>query len=387
MKKKLIYISHWRFPSEKTMTPLIMKTCEGFVREGFEVELWVPRRYNPAYAGVDPFVKYGIRERFPIRQLPVWGIDKKLGILTFFLMVFTFNVSVFFALRREKKLSRTSILYGHDMRDFIFPSFLHLPLFIEIHDFYESSWRFINKIVLDRTKGLIITNSYKLQAIAKQYGYPEDRMIRQPNAVSFEMFNIPVTMIEARHRLNLPYDVKIALYTGHLFKWKGVYTLAQSVAHLPADTYVYFVGGTVEDREVLKSFVVEKKLPRIVFMPPIEHSEIPFLLKAADVLVLPNTAKEAASKFETSPVKLFEYMASGVPIVASDIPSIREIVSEKEVQFFKADDPQDLAEKITKTIGDKEQSLTRAAMAKILAKSFSWEARAKSISALIYRLA
>jgi glycosyltransferase involved in cell wall biosynthesis len=51
--------------------------------------------------------------------------------------------------------------------------------------------------------------------------------------------------------------------------------------------------------------------------------------KAADALVLPNTAKEDISKYYTSPMKLFEYMASRRPIVATNIPSITEIINEE----------------------------------------------------------
>ncbi|OHA43513.1 MAG: hypothetical protein A3G04_03655 [Candidatus Taylorbacteria bacterium RIFCSPLOWO2_12_FULL_44_9] len=382
MQRKIIYISHWRFPSEKTMTPLIMKTCEGFIREGFSVELWIPKRPS-GFAGVDPFIKHGIQKRFPIYALSSIGSINKFGKLGFILMAFTFNLSVSARLLRERKNNTSLILYGHDIRDFIVPSFLKLPLFIEIHDFYESSFNFINRLVLKKTSGLIVTNTFKQKAIESRYGFPLDRMICQPNAVSFEMFDIPVSRQQAREKLSFPSGIKIVLYTGHLFSLKGVYTLAESASYLSSDTYIYFVGGTKEDRKALEGFVTAKKLPRIVFLEHQEHVNIPFFQKAADILVLPNTAKEVASKYETSPVKLFEYMASGVPIVASDVPSIREIVSDKEVFFFIPDDPQNLAKVIRNAMNDERAVENRSRASKVLARTHSWPSRAQAITALI----
>ncbi len=382
MKNKIIYVSHWRFPSEKTMTPLIMKTCEGFVQEGFSVELWIPKRPS-GFTGVNPFVKHNIRERFVIRSLLSIGSINKFGKFGFLLMVFTFNFAVFIRLLKERRCSSSLILYGHDLRDFIIPSFLRLPLFIEIHDFYESSFNFINRFVLKRTSGLIVTNTFKQKSIEANYGFPMNRMIFQPNAVSFEMFDIPVSKQQAREELNLPLDIKIILYTGHLFSWKGVYTLAESIAYLSENTYIYFVGGTKEDREALKMFAVSKKLSRLIFLEHQEHVRIPFFQKSADVLVLPNTAKESVSKYETSPVKLFEYMASGVPIVASDLPSIREIVSDKEVFFFTPDDSKNLAELIEKVMNDETMVEERVNASRVLARTHGWNSRTKAITALI----
>lgn len=377
---KLIYLTHWRIPSEKTMTPLILKTCEGFVRQGFEVELWVPRRHV-GFEQADPFEKHAITTRFPLHRLPVLDL-MRFGRFGFLLMVASFNISAYIALRRARK-GGDLIVYGHDLRDMLFPCLLGLPLFVEIHDFYESSLRFVNRFVLRRTTGLIVTNSIKQCRLADAYGYPADRMIRQPNAVEVAFFAIPESKEEARRKLSLPQDEKIVLYTGHLFSWKGVDTLADASAFLPENARIYFVGGTVEDREALQKHVRERGLRQITFLPHQEHARIPLFLRAADVLVLPNTAKEEASRVETSPVKLFEYLASGKPIVASDLPSIREIVSDKEVFFFEADNPASLGSVVSEVLTDGAQAGGKASAALSLARQHSWEERARRIHELI----
>jgi glycosyltransferase involved in cell wall biosynthesis len=110
---------------------------------------------------------------------------------------------------------------------------------------------------------------------------------------------------------------------------------------------------------------------------------IPLYLRAADVLVVPNTAKEDISRLYTSPMKLFEYMASGTPIVASDLPSIREIVDDSIVSFFAPDDPASLAETIGRVLYNYPEAEAKARLARERVKPYSWKRRAEAITHFI----
>lgn len=382
--KKIIYLTHWRIPSEKTMSPLIMKTCQQFVRDGFDVELWIPTRHNPGLTHANPFEYHAIQTTFPVRRITTPDLMPYVGHIGFLLLVVFFNIAVTLRLLRYWHRSDV-VIYAHDLRDLVLPALLGFPMFCEIHDFYESGVRTLNSFVLHRTRGLIVTNSIKQKHLHEKYGYPLEHMIRQPNAVQVSMFDIPVTKKEAREQLDLPQDTKLVIYTGHLFSWKGVDTLAEAAAYLPGDCVLYFVGGTEHDRKRLQDLIAHKNLPRIVFMPHQEHARMPIFLKAADVLVLPNTAKEAASKYETSPVKLFEYLASGHPIVVSDLPSIREIVSENEVFFAEPDNPRSFGEVITSVLEGDPKTEAKALRSMGLARQYSWESRGVAIKSLIER--
>ncbi|MGB4076509.1 MAG: glycosyltransferase [Minisyncoccia bacterium] len=382
-KKKIIYLTHWRFPSEKTMTPLIMKTCVGFLGEGYETELWIPKRHNREWEGKDPFTTHGIAPRFPLRRIAALDILRYLGGFGFLVLVISFNITAFFLLLFGNR--RTTYLYAHDVRDVLLPCLLGYPVFVEIHDFYESSMTFINRLVFSRASGLIVTNSIKKNYIHEHYGVPEDQMLHQQNAVDYDFFAIAKTREETRRELSLPEKQKIALYTGHLFSWKGVDTLARAAHYVGEDIHIYFVGGTPEDRAVLEELVQKEGLPRITFLPHQSHDRMPLYMRAADVLVLPNTAREAASKYETSPVKLFEYLSSSTPIVASDLPSIRDIVDEQQVMFFEPDTPESLAHAVMAVLSDTEAARVRSVRGSILAKNSSWEARAAAINGLMQR--
>lgn len=84
-----------------------------------------------------------------------------------------------------------------------------------------------------------------------------------------------------------------------------------------------------------------------------------------------------------SPVKLIEYLASKVPVVVSDLPAIRTIVSEDEVIFVKADDAEDLGEKIEQVFDNYQQAKNKAIKACEKATNLTWDKRAERVLALL----
>src|ERR1700683_1585425 len=114
----------------------------------------------------------------------------------------------------------------------------------------------------------------------------------------------------------------------------------------------------------------------LVFRP---YRELADNQAAADVLVLPNSGKYSISVRDTSPLKLFTYMASGKPIVASDLPSIREVLTDETATFFKADDPEDLARAINHVCGSNADANVRALNARREVQRYTWDARARVI--------
>ena len=83
----------------------------------------------------------------------------------------------------------------------------------------------------------------------------------------------------------------------------------------------------------------------------------------------------------TSPMKVFEYMASNRPIVASKTPALQSILSESEVYFYQPDDASDLAQKVGDAILHKREGVTSRALVK--AKSHAWNNRASRILGFI----
>lgn len=376
--KKLFLIFHGRFPSEKAASIFAAKSAEAFANEEMEIFLCVPRRLGRK-AG-DPYVYYGVRDNFHIIYLPVIDLYflhlwKK---LSFWISFVSFSLGSFSYLLI--KSSQRDVIYSNETLPLFLASFVFPNTFYEMHDFPESKFSFF-KTFLHRTKWLLIHNQWKTEQVIKQFGIQKNKIMTEPNAVEIVDFDVTLSKEEARGKLSLPLDKKIVVYTGHLYSWKGTATLAESALKLPKDYLVVFVGGTVEDIKRFKE--TYGKVPNMLIIGWKPHSEIPLWQKAADVLVLPNTAKEKISKYYTSPMKLFEYMASRVPIVASRVPSIEEIVTDGDVFFAEADSATSFAETIQRAVEGPEEAEMRATSAYTKVLQFTWEKRARRILAFI----
>ncbi len=126
-------------------------------------------------------------------------------------------------------------------------------------------------------------------------------------------------------------------------------------------------------------------IPRrmLKFVDRVPNSEVPRVMKACDVCTIPWPWTEF-SAYYTSPLKLFEYMASGVPIVASDLPSIKEILRHDENAWLvRPGDPLALAEGIRILLSDRNRAESLAKTAGKDVRSYTWEARAAQIIELI----
>ncbi|MCP6718272.1 MAG: glycosyltransferase [Patescibacteria group bacterium] len=370
---RLIYIANARMPTEKAHGIQIMKMCEAFanskLNKSIKLELVVPQRFN--YIKDDPFEYYGVKRNFKITKLPCLDLvplDKYIGHLGSWIESITFNFFVFPYILFKK----ADIIYTRDKLS-LFLILFKKNLFFEAHTFPKNY--FLYSLFFKRLKKIIVITQ-NLKGFFEEQGISSNKVSVVPDGVDLEKFNIKDSQEECRRKLNLPLDRKIVLYAGHLYEWKGAQVLADASQFLPEDMEIYFVGGTDKD---VKKFKIQNSKFKINIVGHKPYSEIPFWLKAADVLVLPNSAKQDISKHWTSPLKLFEYMASKRPIIASNLPSIREILNENNSFLVEPDNPEKLAKGIENILKSPNLSAKISNQAFNDVLSYSWEKRAKNI--------
>ncbi len=138
------------------------------------------------------------------------------------------------------------------------------------------------------------------------------------------------------------------------------------------------VGGTADDVPITEDRSW-KNLNNVSFREHIHNAEVPKYLKAADVLVLPNVASSRESVAHTSPIKMFEYMDSRRPILAARLPSITEILNDKNSFLFKAGDGADFERVLNEIVKGKEAASLRAEIAKCESEEYTWKCRADRI--------
>ncbi len=363
---KLLYLTHSRIPTQKAHGLQVMVMCEAFAAAGAEVSLVVPDKRN--FTGEDPFAYYGVTKNFSITRLPISDFGSRwqmFNALFFWLDVWSFAR----ALRRCSAVHRSDVLYTRD-----YPLLFALPraraVVLELHSIPKRGWLF-NRALARTTHVVAITQALKDDLVA--LGVDPNKITVAPDGVNVRLFEHQIMQQEARQRLGLPHEGALALYVGALGGWKGTETLVAAAEGL-AEPQVALVGADAAEVPVLS-----KKYPYAHFVAYLPYRELPRVLAAADLLVLPNTARQEISARYTSPLKLFAYMASGKPIICSDVPSIREVLDDSSALFFKSDDPADLREKLRYALAHKDEMAARAKRALELVQHYTWDKRAEQI--------
>lgn len=169
------------------------------------------------------------------------------------------------------------------------------------------------------------------------------------------------------------------VYAGSLFPWKGVAELVKAATDLPA-AGITIAGGEEEEVKALRAVAPGS----VRFTGRLAQSEVRALLEQSCIAVLPNRP-DAESRF-TSPIKLFEYMAAGCAVVASDLPSLRELLQEEEAAWFTPGDAASLAAALRSLADDPARA---AAMGRRLfekSERFTWSARAQAVLRVLKEL-
>ncbi len=364
-------------PTEKAHGVQIAKMCEAFSDSGASVELIVPQRKNKLKE--DPYAYYGVKNNFKISYLFCLDFleftDGKefFSLIAYWLQLGTFTLGVIFENLFSSR-SSTTIFTREPIIAFIL-SILGFDVVFEAHRILARKKLFFG--VLKFTKK-IITNSQGVANEFKANGFAQ--VLPVSNGIDLDEFVVNESKENLRQELHIPLDKKIALYSGHLYGWKGVDTVVKTASIInDPSIFFYIVGGNPYDVKAYKEMADKMQLKNIEFIGQKDRRIIPKYLKTADVLLLPNSAISEESVKYTSPIKLFEYMASGIPVVSSDLPSLREILDETNSVLVPADNPQALGDGIKKVLNDSSLSRSISEKAYENVKERTWKKRAEKI--------
>lgn len=361
---KLIYINNGRMPTEKAHGAQIMQMLQAFAGlPDTQVAIIVPWRFNQIPE--NPFDYYSVKPLFKIIRLPCLDLiplSPYIGHLGAWVQTFTFLISTKIYLL----LKKYDILFS---REHFSPIFFK-NIISEVHilptktSFHKKIWR--------RAKKLIVLTSFMKDKMIEA-GVPEKKILVSPDAVNLDDFNIKTTQVEARKKLNLSVNAKIAMYIGSIQSWKG-HEVFLDASRLIKDMQFVLIGGRKEQIKELKV-----KYPNVLFLGELPYKDLPVNQRAADVLIIPNTGKDIISARYTSPLKVFAHMASNIPIVVSDLPAMREVLNENNSVLVKPDNVAALAEGIKRVLADKNlaDTISRQAFADV--QNYTWQKRAETI--------
>ncbi|MEK7154099.1 MAG: glycosyltransferase [Patescibacteria group bacterium] len=377
---KLLYIANQRIPTEKAYGRQIAKMCESFADLGIEVELIAPVRKSMLIE--DLFSYYSIKRNFKFTKImsPDWYWPGYLDRLAFGIK----NLISARRLARYALGSSYQVIYSRDELPVYFLSSRGKHCIYEAHKFSK----LFNVIFRSQFKKIdlkIIAISHGLGNEFIKAGFNQENILIAPDGVDEvkirEQETNPISKEEARNRLGLPLDRKILVYTGSFYKWKGIYILADAAKMLEKEALIVMVGGNNDlDQRRFEDYLKRENIKNIKITGFIKEGKIRDDYRlAADALILPNTSKEKISEVYTSPLKLFSYMALRRPIVASDLPSIREVLNEENAVLVKPDSPRELADGARKVIADQQLALRISNNAFTNAHDYTWQKRAQNI--------
>lgn len=176
-------------------------------------------------------------------------------------------------------------------------------------------------------------------------------------------------------------DPPRVLYAGQLYPWKGVDLLVDAMARVPGARLVILGGipGEPDERRIRERAEALGVADRVEMRGHVPQPEVARELARARVVAVPVRRTKMTLR-HTSPLKAFEAMAAGRPILASDLPSSREFLRHGENAWLvPPDDAAALAEGLTRLLGDDALAERLAQTAYADAVGFSWDARARRL--------
>jgi glycosyltransferase involved in cell wall biosynthesis len=389
---RIVYFADIRLPLERANGIQTVETCHALATRGHEVRLIVrPDTHTPRR---DPYVYYGLPRtaRLSIEQAPVTGpqFARRLGYLSF-------------ALGRTLGKARADMLFTRDLGVAAMlaqvPEALRPPFIYESHGYAPDVAAELPELIatarpasrsklarLEAREALVWRHARGYVTITQALA---DQLVERFGARD----NIAVVPDGVRRPTGETWQPPpadpppIVGYAGHLYAWKGVDVLLDALARVPSVRGLIIGGheaepdlGRVRDR--VRALGLDARVELTGLVPP---ADVPALLARATILVLPNVASAISARF-TSPLKLFEYMAAGRAIIASDLPAIREVITDDVNGLLVAPgDAAALAAAVTRLASTPALADRLARTAFEHARTFTWERRAERLEPVLER--
>jgi len=364
---RLYYISNSVIPSGTANSVQVMKMCRAFADAGCDVVL-----FGRCGNGSDPWGAYGIKpEAFEIK---LWTPRR----------AWPYGTYTWWLRQQMRTLPKPQVVYGR------FPFGLacvpqNVVRFYEVHHPPESAKSWIAERILFRQRrflGLVAISD------ALQRNYEKQSIIRGREVSVLTAHDGADCISVNRSDCARPAEDTPSLrclYSGSLYAGKGgefLSRLAKTLSH--TDIVIRIVGGKGAPPGLVEEF---RRLRNVEYIGQVPHGEVNEHLAKADIALAPYQKHVVIADMAIdlaewmSPLKLFEYMAAGVPIIASDLPVIREVLVDAETaRLVESDDVQAWVDAIVDLAQRPDERLRLADAAKrLLAEKYSWQVRARRI--------
>lgn len=375
---RIAYISTIQVPSAKANSIQVMKMCQAMTQLGHDVTLILPGEYKREIADQEWVIlreHYGLNDQFKIQYLSRSKNWQK--------RIFELK-----ALKLARSIN-ADVIYTRTIPPGVLGLLMHFSVILEIHQMpsgrFGPLW-FQQFLKLNGHKRLIVITYSLKQQIINQYKAHLDRtdLIVAPSGVDLERFYKLPDFHTARKLLGLK-DIITGVCTGHLYSGRGMQHFVNLAKELP-DLQFIWVGGEKGDAQNWNRTAKNNGITNVLFTGFKPNQVLPLYQAAADFLVIPYESFISGSgggdiSGVSSPLKMFEYLASGRPIISSDLPVLHEVLNEKNAIFCPPGDLVAWKSAIFRILTNQKLRRELSVQAKVDANCYSWNDRSRKILA------
>ena len=287
----------------------------------------------------------------------------------------------------------------------ILSKILRKPLVVEINGIVEEEAKlqgtYINhkftKNIRMKFRQLFFKSVNKIVAVTpgikedlyKRYNIPADKIVVIPNGANTDIFR-PMDQANVKEELGLEQRSKYVCFVGNLAPWQGVEYLIQAspiVLEKVSEAKFLIIGDGMM-RSELESMVKKLGLQdKFLFTGSIPFEHVPKYINASDVCVAPFT-RVRNEKIGLSPLKLYEYLACGKPVVGSNIKGVGDFLEDSNVGIsFVSEDYIGFARALIKLLPDRELIDTMGENGrKVVVEKYSWKNTTERVIEVFERL-
>lgn len=278
------------------------------------IEFFSP--FHPQKPEPELIKQYNIQEKLKVSPLPMpWPVNAKWGgkwtNSSTIVSKYYFPIHI---------LPQTKIVHTREW-NFAKAAIKHrVPVIYEQH--HHDDKKFPPEIVNSPSFQIAVTVADTVRESMIKNGMSPEKVIKLHNGFN-QLFltRHEVAAAEWREKLLQDEGQHLVVYSGGLHPFKGVDMLLDVAKELPPIQFV-FAGGDKSQVEAYQTQAREKQVNNANFLGYLPQNQLASLLQAADVLAHPHCLSQAATF--TSPLKFFDYMASGTAIAATEIPPLME---------------------------------------------------------------
>ena len=362
---RLVYLSESILPSRLANSVHVMKMCSALAGRGHDLLLVGVKGDDAELGGKSLFEHYGVNAEFNVERIPYPRI--KGGSLIFPWLA-----------ARAARAFVPELVYGRYARGMGLLAGLGAPLVFETHQPVTvmgsiSRRAFFRMEKKGNLKRLVVISEALKKLLAQETGVKDI-------LVAHDAVDLPSPEEKPQPGFD-PARFKVG-YFGSLYQGRGVEVVVELARRFPGMDF-HLVGGRESDLAERRSGDLPANLVFHGFVPP---AMVPGMMGSCQALLMPYQRKvtilgEGDTSRWMSPLKMFEYLASGVPLISSDIPVLREVLTPGENALLVPPDDLDAWSRALETLRDRPEIAAGLADKgrKGVAEKYTWAKRAELV--------